>query len=110
MINTKKQSKYRNTKVVTPDGTFDSKKEYLHWLELKGKEDKGLIQGLRKQVVYPMVVNGMHICKYIADFVYLENHVLVVVDVKSEMTRKLPTYRLKYKLMQAIHSITIKEV
>lgn len=103
-------SKYRNTRIKAPDGTFDSKKEYLHWLELKDKESKMLIQGLKKQVTYNLEVNGMHICKYIADFVYLENHVLKVVDVKSEMTRKLPVYRLKRKLMQAVHGITITEI
>lgn len=108
-IPVKKQPKYRNKKVVTPDGIFDSTKEYLVWLDLKQKESNLLIQGLQKQVVYKLEVNGMHICKYIADFVYLENHVLKVVDVKSEYTRKLPVYRLKFKLMQAIHGITITE-
>lgn len=35
---------------------------------------------------------------------------LVVEDVKSPATRKLPLYRLKAKLMKAIHGIEIREI
>jgi len=38
------------------------------------------------------------------------NGVKVVEDVKSEVTRKLPTYRLKNKLMRAVHGIAIREI
>lgn len=107
---TKHKPKYRNTRIKTPDGTFDSKKELLRWYELKAMQDKLLIQGLKRQVTYNIEINGMHICKYIADFVYMQNHVMICEDIKSPITRKLPVYRLKYKLMQAVHNITIKEV
>jgi hypothetical protein len=50
------------------------------------------------------------VCKYISDFVYLENGQKIVEDVKSEYTRKLPVYRLKKKLVKAVHGIDIKEV
>lgn len=102
-------NKYRNTKVKSPDGTFDSKKEYVRWLELKAMQDNFLIEGLRKQVKYVLAVNDHVICTYIADFVYRQNSRMIVEDVKSEVTRKLPVYRLKKKLMLAIHTIKISE-
>jgi len=34
----------------------------------------------------------------------------VIEDVKSPVTRKLPAYRLKKRLMLACHGITIVEV
>lgn len=102
-------NKYRNTKVTSPDGTFDSKKEYLRWLELKYMQDNFLIEGLQKQVKHILAVNGHVICTYIADFVYRQNSLIIIEDVKSEMTRKLPVYRLKKKLMKAIHGIDITE-
>lgn len=102
--------KYRNVKVTTKDGTFDSKKEHLRWLELNSMQDNFLIEGLKKQVTYVLEINGVHICKYIADFVYRQNSVMVIEDVKSNYTRTLPVYRLKKKLMMAIHGIEISEV
>jgi hypothetical protein len=102
-------SKYKNTKVVSPDGIFDSKKEYLRWLELKAMQDNFLIEGLQKQVRHKLEVNGQLICTYIADFVYRQNGLMVVEDVKSEFSRTLPVYRIKKKLMKAIHGLDIAE-
>lgn len=92
--------KYNNRK--TADG-FDSEKEARYYGELKLKEKAGLITGISKQVVFQLSV-----CQYIADFVYLnlETKEWVVVDVKSTITKKLPTYRLKNKMM--LHELGIK--
>ncbi len=50
------------------------------------------------------------ICAYLADFTYNRNGKEIVEDVKSEMTRKLPVYKLKKKLMKAILNIEIQEI
>ena len=102
-----KPSKYRNRK--TADG-FDSEKERHVWKMLELRQMCGEIRELQRQVKYALVVNGIHICDYKADYVYLEGERRVVMDCKSVMTRKLPVYRLKFKLMQACHGIQITEV
>ena len=101
-----KTPKYRNKK--TANG-FASKKEEKRWGELLLLEMRGSIRDLEKQVTFRLEVNGQLICKYIADFVFVENGVRVVEDVKSPITRKNPTYRIKNKMMKAIHNITIRE-
>jgi len=93
----------------TVDGiTFDSKGEMLRWLDLRNLERAGAIRALEHRVPYALVVNGQPICKYYADFAYYEDGHLVVEDFKSAPTRT-PVYRLKAKLMKALHGITIKE-
>jgi len=69
------------------------------------------VVSVEPQVRYDIVVNGQKICTYVADFVvtYADHHV-EVQDVKSEHTRKLPVFRLKKKLMRAVHGIDIFEV
>lgn len=94
---------------------YDSKKEarYARLLDtLRGATDpKERVASWERQVPYVLSVNGRTICKYIADFVvtFEDGHV-EVQDVKSAHTRKLPVYRLKKKLMFAVHGIEIVEV
>jgi hypothetical protein len=73
-------------------------------------ERAGQISELKLQPVYRIEINGMLVCKYIGDFEYIEDGHKVVEDVKSPITRKNPVYRLKNKLMQAVHGINIREV
>jgi hypothetical protein len=104
-----KQPKYRNKKTVIDGITFDSIREAKRYAELVLLERTGVIQNLRRQVRYPLSVNGQLICTYIADFCYVENGHEVTEDVKSSYTRKLPVFRIKAKLMRAIHGIAIRE-
>lgn len=67
---------------------------------------RGEIEDLELQVVYKMEVNGMLVCKYLADFRYRQNGEVVVEDVKGVST---PVYLLKKKLMKACHGIDISE-
>jgi hypothetical protein len=86
---------------------FDSKKEMLDWQGLELRQAAGEISELRYHVVYPLVVEGVTICTYEADAVYVEGGVTVVSDSKGFLTR---VYRLKKRLMKAIYAIEIKEV
>ena len=104
-----RKPKYRNQKASNKDGTFDSGKEARRWSELVLLERAGKIAQLRRQVPYALVVNGIHVCSYIADAVYSEGARVVVEDTKSEVTRKLPVYRIKVKLMQACHGLQVSE-
>jgi len=104
-------NKYKNIKTVINGITFDSKKEAGYYGILRLKEKAKLIDRFEMQVRYDIVVNSQKIGFYKADFVtYKNGKALEVIDVKSEMTKKLPVYRLKKKLIFACYGITIKEV
>lgn len=105
-----KPAKYRNRKVEYEGFTFDSKKEFRRWLDLREQQRAGQITHLRRQEEYPLVVNGVEVCRYVADFVYARDGVFVVEDVKSPATRKLRDYRIKVRLMLACLGITVTEV
>lgn len=102
--------KYRNKKTTINGIQYDSKKEAARHAELLLLERGGVISNIELQPVYRIEINGMLVCKYIGDFRYVENGQTVVEDVKSPETRKNRAYRIKFKLMQAVHGITIKEV
>lgn len=100
-----RRNKYHAIRVETVDGKFDSKSEFSRWCWLRQEEKAGRIADLKRQVEYSLDVNGMHICKYVADFVItLPDGRVVVDDYKGMMT---DTFRLKAKLMKACHGIEI---
>ena len=79
--------------------------------ELQLLQAGGLIRDLRAhpQVVYRLDVNGVHLCNYLADFVYFDNErgCEVVEDTKGHMTE---VARLKLKLMAAVHGVDVELV
>ena len=96
-----RRSKYGNRKVTADGMTFDSKAELSRWNRLRLMERAGEISGLRRQVRFPLFGAGnVHICDYIADFVYHRGTAesQVVEDVKGVLTE---TFRIKAKLMAA---------
>lgn len=102
--------KYRNKKSEADGFTFASKKERDRYLALKLLERNGEVRHIRLQHPYRLVVAGILICKYQADFVYEERR----GDVWSEVTEdvkgfRTPTYKLKKKLMKALTGIEIRE-
>ncbi len=103
--------KYKNIKTVVNGITFDSKKEAGYYNVLRLKEKAKLIDSFDLQVKFNLIVNGHNIGFYKADFVtYKDGKIFEVIDVKSEMTKKLPVYRLKKKLMKAIYDFDIVEI
>lgn len=110
-------SKYRNRKVETPDGTFDSVKEFSRWQELKLLQRAGEIHDLQRQVPFVLIPtqkdeHGKVVereLKYIADFTYrnMSDHKLVVEDTKGMKTKE---YIIKRKLLLYRLGIRIKEV
>lgn len=100
-----KVNKYRNKKVKYDGYTFDSIKEKNHYIALKQLEKAGIISDLQLQVPFLLIDTIRHNdktyskTKYIADFTYKKDGKLYVEDVKSEITRKDKTYRLKIKIL-----------
>lgn len=99
-----------NAKRTEVDGhKFASKAEARRYSELKLLEKAGQIKDLALQPRYSLVVYGEKVCDYVADFEYRVpgRTFAVVEDVKGMRT---PIYRLKKKLMRAIHGIEIQEI
>ncbi len=113
-----KRQKYGNKKTIANGKVFASGLEARRYTELELMQQAGEIRNLQRQVPFDIVVNGQHVCTYIADAVYEldsvpgfeDSWILVVEDTKSPPTRKKPEYRLKAKLMKAVHGIEIREV
>ena len=103
------RAKYGNKKVEIDGKKFDSKAEGARYVELKRLQEGGVISGLKTQEEFALPVNGALICKYRADFCYVDSDgIRVVEDVKGGPVT--PVYTLKKKLMKAIHGIEIQEV
>ena len=101
-------SKYGAKRTEVDGVVFDSRGEARRYRDLTLAQAAGVIAGLELQVKYPLVVNGVKIADYVADFRYQENGQTVVEDFKSPATIT-PVYRLKRKLMKALHDIDILE-
>lgn len=101
-----KKSKYYSEKGEVDNLRFDSQKEKARYGELKMMQRAGMISNLELQVVYILMVNGMSVGRYIADFRYKKADRMIVEDCKGFKT---PVYRLKKKLMEAIYGVIILE-
>lgn len=109
-------------KAKRTDG-YDSKKEASYALKLKAMmkcaTSSQRVAKIEEQVKFEIIPqqvdeNGRIIeraAHYIADFrvTYGDGRV-EVIDVKSAMTKKLPAYILKRKLMLHVHGIRVVEV
>lgn len=107
-------SKYHARKTTVDGIVFDSKREADRYLVLKGMEEDGVIEDLRRQVRYELIpafdVDGRHYRPvfYVADFVYRDKETgrEVVEDVKGMRT---DVYKLKSKLFAKRYGMGIKE-
>lgn len=102
-------SKYHSRKIELDGHVFDSQLEGNRYLQLKLLERAGEIKDLELQPKYPLVVNGVKVATYIADFRYTDckTNQQVVEDSKGFKTRD---YRIKNKLMKALFGIEILEI
>lgn len=122
----KKVMKYRSGRVETPEGRFDSRREYLRWCVLKRLQEDGVITDLERQKKFVLIPaqrepnsrgkrggikKGKTIereCSYIADFAYYDKKAdkYVVEDAKGIRTKD---YIIKRKLMLWVHNVRIYE-
>ncbi len=117
----KKKSRYSNERVELDGHKFDSKKEAQRWRTLKFEETAGLVKDIEHHKIFKLVVNGVKISTYEADFVYRRRDAFgawrrVVEDVKEAYFLKRKgsadyrLYRMKRDLMKALFGITIQEI
>lgn len=100
-------TKYRAVPTVVDGIRFDSKAEARRYGTLRALERAGKIAELRLQPAFDCIVNGRKICTYRADFQYRGADGVVVEDVKGAQTQ---VYRLKKKLVEALHGVSIVEI
>lgn len=104
----KPRNKFKNIKVEIDGHKFDSKGEAKYYGKKKIQLLSGELVSLELQVKYPLVVNGVNIGFYKADF--RETWKSGRVDVVDFKGLRTPVYMLKKKLMKALYGISIKEV
>lgn len=108
-----KQNKYKNKKVEYDGIKFDSIKEKNRYIGLKQMEKLGIIKDLQRQVKYELQpsfkFNGKTIrsINYIADFVYIQDGIEIIEDVKGIRTKE---YLLKKKMFIYKYQKEIKEI
>lgn len=95
-------NKFKAKKIKIDGMMFDSKREYKRFLYLLELEKEQKIFHLDRQVKFELLPKqkGERAITYLADFVYLDNGVLVVEDVKSKITKKQTDYILKRKMIK----------
>lgn len=89
---------------------FPSTAEATRYAELRLLEKFKKIANLTCHPVFPIKLNGIHICKYIADFSYTKKGIKIVEDVKGNMKFATDVSKLKIKLAQAMHGVEVKIV
>ena len=75
-----------------------------------------MVTELRRQVVFVLAPKvkiagekrARPAIRYVADFTYQQKGRLVVEDVKSPVTARLPAFRLKQHLMATVHGLEIR--
>lgn len=102
----RRRAKYGNKPTEVDGVRFASKREAGRYQELKLLERAGHISALRLQPTFPLDVNGIPVCRYRADFEYVENGRRVVEDSKGYAT---PEYKIKRALMLACHGVEVRE-
>jgi hypothetical protein len=114
----RRRNKYGAKRRTVDNITFASLREAARYQKLKLLLAAGEIQDLELQPAFPLVVLEAYragprvmteVGQYIADFMYTvcATGEIVVEDAKGVRT---PLYRLKKKLVQAIHGLSVTEV
>jgi hypothetical protein len=113
---TTRGAKYGNTRGVWVDELgrrFDSQREVEAAVALWRRQRAGEIRGLAFQVRWPILVDDVLVCTYVADFQYEERQPdglqwrLRLADAKGFPT---PLWKIKKRLMKAVYSIDILEL
>jgi hypothetical protein len=101
--------KYRNIPTEIDGIKFASKREAVRYSQLKLLERAGEISELKLQPRYPIAINGLHVCTYVADFEYRDCGATwrVTEDAKGVKTKD---FIIKAKLFHAIYGREVQLV
>ena len=106
----KRGNKFNAVKTTVGYDTFDSKREATEWEYLLSLQRLQEVEHLERQKKFDLVVNGVKIASYKADFAFFDviQRRYRVIDVKSVATAKRRDFVLIKKLMRAIHKIEVE--
>lgn len=108
----KRGNKYHAKRCEMDGYAFDSHAEMQRYRDLKLMQAAGVIRQLEVHPSFDLMVQGVRIGRYVADFAYQDRAsrwARKVEDVKSKPTMTA-VYRIKKKLMLALHGVEIVEV
>lgn len=115
VIDSRRNNKFGAKKTEYNGHVYDSKHEAQVAMDLdllmkeKDPADR-IVKVTPHPPSYPLVVNGVKISSYTADFkVEYESGKVEIIDAKSGPTKKVEGYRLRKKLMKALYDIDIIE-
>ena len=91
---------------------FPSQGEFLRFRNLQLQLRTGEITDLELQPTYPVVINGIKVFEYRADFKYKRKGIEIIEDVKGSMNKDYhdPVFKHKQKVVEAIYGIKISIV
>lgn len=121
-VNTRPSTNKYQASSVRVDGIlFDSQREAARYQELKLMAAAGVISSIEIHPGFPLIVKELYrldgpeilhtVGMFHADFKYRDHRTKawVVEDVKSPPT-KTEAYKLRKKIVEAVHGITITEI
>ena len=102
--------KFNAVKTVIDGITFASKAEARRYAELKLMEKAGEIRELELQPRFPLLVDGVNVATYVADFRYWRRGMCTIPIIEDVKGVKTPVFRLKAKMFTAQYGIEITEI
>lgn len=108
-LGTAGNNKYGARRTRKGANVYDSAKEASRGMELILEERAGIIKDLRRQVTIEILIDGVSVLTYRADYVYKEvsSGQIVIEDPKGARTR---IYELKKSLIEALSPMKIREI
>lgn len=88
-------NKFHARKVELDGITFPSQAEANRYAQLRLLERARAIRAMSRQPQYPLVIGGVTIGLYTADFAYIENGRHIVEDVKGGPIREADSLRMR---------------
>ncbi len=101
------RQRYGNTFTVVDGIKFRSKRESIYYSHFKLEERAGKISELELQPRFPIVIDGKKVCVVVLDFAFKENGRKRILDIKGCDNAHS---KLKRKLVEAVHGITVEIV
>ena len=96
----RRRSKFGNVPTTVDGIRFASRAEARYYGRLKLLHCAEQIFALQFQPRYNLVVSGVKVCTYVADFCFIENRKSVAIDVKGVETA---VFKIKAKLFRALY-------
>lgn len=103
-------SKYKNVWTVYNGVKYQSKAEADYAKYLDSLLLNGVINNWDRQIIFKLEIDGVKICSYILDFKIEYPDRIDFVDIKGSKSTITDTFKIKQKLMKALHNTDVKVI